>query len=908
VVHSTRRLSSLALLGVLAGCGSPGSQDQGLGDLFPDQFRELNDASRGFRAREGDSWVLVPSRSRWQPDTLEVVLPAQATRPMRMSVKDLAIDVREEGIDGPAQVVGNLITYRRGKGKSYWMGGERGVEEWLLLPDGVADARVAVASWRVEGAELDQAGPYVLVKDHTGRARIQVSAERAFGPSGEPLMLELRSDGDRIDLFVQVSAGPVLVDPLWIDLAVMNQGRSNHAATLLLNGTVLVSGGISSFAQPSGGGSGGSGVLDAAEIYDPPTAIWNPIGDMFNQRINHTLTTLNDGRALAHGGEDDFGFTVYCPELWNPAIPAWTTPSSGGCSICGPAGGHTATKLADGSVLLVGGTGSGSVGEVVFGISGGFGATDCAERFIPGGDSYNFADDLLDARRDHAAVRLADDRVLVSGGVDSGGFGLDSTEIYDPTFDNWDGFSSMNTDRANHTLTRLCDDRVLAAGGETNSAGAVDSAEIYDVVADSWTPTPSMQQRRVGHTANLLANCRVLVVGGYDGTGNALDNAELYDPVSNTWIITESITGVRGDATGTSLLNQSVLVAGGFDGDFTSLDTSMVYQGLLPDGDSCITGADCLSGECADDVCCDTPCAGACEACRGQGNDGVCEPIAAGTDPDAECANDGQASCGQNGSCDGNGACGLWTSGTICDPIGCQGADVLNADTCNGGGTCVDNGTTDCALYSCAAGACLTSCADHPDCDGDVAYCDTTNQCVPKKDNGEPATSPDECLSGFLADDVCCNEACDGQNGTVCDACTVAEGGAVDGTCSLLNDCDDGDDCTLDACNNQTLECGYESKLNGSPCTDGTCQAGNCVPDAEVTSSGNGGSSSGPGSGGSSSTSTGSAGDNLGDPRIEGGGICDASIAGKRSGDPPAWLLLGLVPWLRWRSGRRRRS
>jgi hypothetical protein len=59
-------------------------------------------------------------------------------------------------------------------------------------------------------------------------------------------------------------------------------------------------------------------------------------------------------------------------------------------------------------------------------------------------------------------------------------------------------------------------------------------------------------------------------------------------------------------------------------------------------GEACMSGATCPSGFCVDGVCCDTACSGSCEACsfakKHDGEDGTCGAIAAGTDPDAECA------------------------------------------------------------------------------------------------------------------------------------------------------------------------------------------------------------------------------------------------------------------------------
>ena len=77
--------------------------------------------------------------------------------------------------------------------------------------------------------------------------------------------------------------------------------RSNHTATLLSNGTVLIVGGKNS-----------SGTLDTGEIYDPATGNFSLIESvMTSSRHSHTATLLNDDadgvndRVLIVGG---FGY------------------------------------------------------------------------------------------------------------------------------------------------------------------------------------------------------------------------------------------------------------------------------------------------------------------------------------------------------------------------------------------------------------------------------------------------------------------------------------------------------------------------------------------------------------------------------------------------------------------------
>jgi galactose oxidase-like protein len=69
----------------------------------------------------------------------------------------------------------------------------------------------------------------------------------------------------------------------------MTVARYFHAATVLPDGTVLITGGV--FHRQS------------AELYDPATETFSPIGNMIWPRTVHTATLLQDGRVLIAGGE-----------------------------------------------------------------------------------------------------------------------------------------------------------------------------------------------------------------------------------------------------------------------------------------------------------------------------------------------------------------------------------------------------------------------------------------------------------------------------------------------------------------------------------------------------------------------------------------------------------------------------
>lgn len=143
----------------------------------------------------------------------------------------------------------------------------------------------------------------------------------------------------------------------------------------------------------------------------------------------------------------------------------------------------------------------------------------------------------------------------------------------------------------------------------------------------------------------------------------------------------------------------------------------------------------------------------------------------------------------------------IWSSasaGTVCVAASCSGSTLTVADTCNGSGVCVDSGTQSCSPYACNGGgtACRTSCTVNGDC---VAGFDCASG-VCKKSQGQTCSLNNECASAFCVDNVCCNSACSG----VCQACSAAKNGGVNGACgNIANNTDPDNECSggLGTCN-----------------------------------------------------------------------------------------------------------
>jgi hypothetical protein len=236
--------------------------------------------------------------------------------------------------------------------------------------------------------------------------------------------------------------------------------------------------------------------------------------------------------------------------------------------------GHTATRLADGRVLIAGGENAG-------------GALNQTEIYDPSSATFSTAANMTSARVNHSATLLADGRVLIAGGHD-GGASLATTEIFDPATGAFTSGPTMSVARAGHSATLFANGRVLIAGGDSSG-----SAEVLDLASESSTAAGSMSVARSQHSAALLQDGRVLVVGGKDANGNALSTGEIFDPQAGSFAaINGSLKVGRVGAHLRVLFDGKVQIIGGSnDGSMEIYDPSFAgfgaYAHVLPEGDTC---------------------------------------------------------------------------------------------------------------------------------------------------------------------------------------------------------------------------------------------------------------------------------------------------------------------------------
>jgi hypothetical protein len=126
------------------------------------------------------------------------------------------------------------------------------------------------------------------------------------------------------------------------------------------------------------------------------------------------------------------------------------------------------------------------------------------------------------ARAQHTASFLKGGLILVAGGVDASS--ETSAETYSPGIGVWSPTTNLNAPHRSAASGILSNGTILVAGGLYG-----DTAEVYDLNADVWTLTPNLAAARELHTASVLANGTVLVAGGQSMAGGAwLKSAELF--------------------------------------------------------------------------------------------------------------------------------------------------------------------------------------------------------------------------------------------------------------------------------------------------------------------------------------------------------------------------------------------
>jgi hypothetical protein len=674
-------LSLAGAIGACAGGSEVEAQADALRADFPEHSTRILDDRSVTVSTEEDGYSIVIAAERGAT----ALFPRRASQAIRIDLPSGGrVYVRESDAHGDVKPAGSALSYARRGGASFWTRTAAGIEEWLLLEAGHAFAGETVAAWDVEGADLYQRGAVVELRDpESGAVRMAVTAPVAYAAGGREVPVRISARGSRISVDVDAGGAAVLVDPQWVLTESMGTARTQHTATQLPTGDVLIIGGV---------GANGK-AISTIELYSPTTEGWMTHTAMSIARRDHAATLLSDGKVLVTGGTNGV-IGLSSAEIYDPSTRKWKLiPPMNTVRVA-----HTATLLQNGRVLVAGGLGAEAWEQ------------SSTEVYDPVSNTWTFAGPMSIGRSYHTATLLPDGRVLLWGSDGTPTFPISNIpfDLYDPTTNACSALLISEQTRQRHTATLLPDGKVLIAGGEI--AGMVlDSAQIFDPTTDTRTFVQQLGSARAGHTATLLPYGKVILAGGYYADPNQiyLSATELYDAPTDTWSAGPPLNVARRNHTATLMPDTRVLVAGG--AQVFAIDAAELYGTAL--GDPCGAVEDCPSGYCVDGVCCDTPCdTGVCDACSqalGASVSGTCEILTgmpcddgdACTQADAcqagTCASGAPVTCTPSSECHAAGTCDpatgacsevLKDDGASCEGGTCKAGECIPAPDAGSGG------------------------------------------------------------------------------------------------------------------------------------------------------------------------------------------------------------------------------
>jgi hypothetical protein len=240
--------------------------------------------------------------------------------------------------------------------------------------------------------------------------------------------------------------------------------------------------------------AGGRKARGGAAVFHPDTGAWIPAGSMYVSRHGHSATRLPDGKVLILGGVEN-DWQKGTADLYHPKVRRFEPfELAKGVELSE----HAAVLLDDGDVLVV--------------------TRETSWRFSPAGRRWKRIATPPGENADPVLLPLPSGKRLLlarSGRV----------AIFEPGSNTWRAGPRLPV-----PLEHIAS--VALANGDLFVVGRARNALLFDVRKRRWEGLPPMPAERRSATATLLASGEVLVTG----SAEAGSQADLFDPVRRQWI------------------------------------------------------------------------------------------------------------------------------------------------------------------------------------------------------------------------------------------------------------------------------------------------------------------------------------------------------------------------------------
>ncbi len=604
----------------------------------------------------------------------------------------------------------------------------------------------------------------------------------------------------------------------WSPAAPMHIKRMRHRAIPLADGRVLVAGGYEVL-------GGSLRVTSTVEIYDPVANTWTERAPLATRRTDHTATLLSDGRILVTGGRLGLS-TLSSTELYDVAANRWI----GAGNLTKDRYSHLAAPLPNGSVLVIGGqTGAGEAEIFVpdsIGVACAAGG-ECKSGFCVDGvccaSASCTADQSCALGTKKGTCSTKAGASCASAGACGSGFCVDGVccdRACSGTCEACNVFGALGTCTTVSGSPRgtrpACDDGAGDRCKEKTCDGTDGAVCHFRAAGATACGAATCTQGIETHASTC------------DGTGKCADVAKTCDRFAcgptacrTTCTKDDECTAGAWCSSGACVARSglgAVCTGGGCAAGLSCVDGVCCGSSTCPTGsvcnaaghagtctkknaERCGVDAECASGSCADSVCCETKCSGQCEACDVTGSVGRCVAVVGAPHGGrAACATDTSDAC-KTKLCDGatTATCAAFVGAEVaCRPAACADGRATTGTTCDGKGTCPAPIATSCAEYACGETGCRTSCSTTSDCASGhecvgstckpiTATCSADGNTAIIVDGPSERCYPLTCRAGACLTECVSSEDC--ASGFICDStskkCVPPTVEAEEGGCAL---------------------------------------------------------------------------------------------------------------------------
>jgi Kelch motif len=303
---------------------------------------------------------------------------------------------------------------------------------------------VPASAGAVNQVSFSQVGNMTAQREYPGAARL---------PDGRILVVG-GYDGDYLNSAEVFDPTTNSFSPLG---ATLSDTRYAPVAASLPDGRVLVAGGYDDDTAAD---------VASAEVFNPSTGTFSPVGSMTRPREEAGAAALPDGRILVAGGYDN-GTTLDSTEIFDPNTNTFSPGPSLPYITYGPA----AASLSGGIL-----------------VAGGYDGDYLSPAFVFSSTSNTFGPvgSLPSPTWAAAGASLPQGRALVAGGHD-GNDPLARALIFDPATNAFSsaGIGNLIQARDSAAAAELTDGRVLVAGGDGDT-DELNTAELLSVPSNAF--------------------------------------------------------------------------------------------------------------------------------------------------------------------------------------------------------------------------------------------------------------------------------------------------------------------------------------------------------------------------------------------------------------------------------------